>query len=157
MDFAEWLKTNRKREKISLRRLADKIGNLCSDAYLSQLEKRKYPGKKGKPMRPNREIVIALAEALNADVNEALVLADYAPEEKQKSLPSFLYTINFSIFSDADLKEIENFIRFKLERRQPAEEVEIIGFTPEEVEALGGKRTYEEWRESEYGEKKNAA
>lgn len=86
-DFAEWLKTNRQREKVSLRRLADKIGNLCSDAFLSQIENRKYPGKKGKLMRPDREIVIALAKALHADENEALRLADYATEHNAADYP----------------------------------------------------------------------
>lgn len=80
MDFAEWLKINREREKVSLRRLADKIGNLCSDAYLSQLENRRYKSKKGELMRPAKEIVVALAEALHANTDEALRLADYAPE-----------------------------------------------------------------------------
>lgn len=79
-DFAEWLKINRQREKISLRNLAEKIGNLCSDAFLSQIENRRYRGKKGNLMRPDKEIVIALAKALNTSENEALKLADYAPK-----------------------------------------------------------------------------
>lgn len=87
MDFAEWLKTNRKTSGLSLRRLADTIGNLCSDAYLSQLENRRYKGKKGALMQPAKEIVIALAETFGEDVDFALKLADYAPENPPKRKP----------------------------------------------------------------------
>lgn len=83
MTFAEWLKTTRKSEGVSLSRLVEKIGNLCSDAYLSKLENARYIGKKGNPTRPDKEIVIALADALHTDRSYVLQLAGYAVELPQ--------------------------------------------------------------------------
>lgn len=95
MDFAEWLKTNRELKGYSQRRLAKEVDYLCSDAFISQIETRKYVGKKGNPMKPDREIVIALAKALNADVDKALNLAGYA----SNSAPGFLRRV-FNIAVD---------------------------------------------------------
>ncbi len=93
-DFAELLKTSRvnwKPKKISLKKLADAIDNICSDAFLSQLENRRYKGKKGELMRPGKDIVIALAKFFNWNLNEALKLAGHSPvdetaqEEQERS------------------------------------------------------------------------
>src|SRR5687768_6386912 len=110
MDFAEWLKTNRAASRLSLRSLAKKIDYLCSDAYLSQLENRRYKGKKGKLMQPDQEIVIALAGALNKNIDEALMIAGYAPRESV--LPDELRGIDFSIFKAEGLRQIKNYIEF---------------------------------------------
>lgn len=159
MDFAEWLKSNRQREKLSLRRLSEKIGGLCSDAYLSQLENRRYLGKKGKPMRPDREIVVALAEALNADVDRALALADYAPEQEHV-FPAFLSKIDFSIFDPDDLRNIESFIKFKrwekLFSHEESKTVLIPELTLEEMHEFGAKTKEEAIRKFHEREKKAA-
>jgi transcriptional regulator with XRE-family HTH domain len=113
MDFAEWLKTYRKAANLSLRKLADRINNLCSDAYLSQLENRRYVGKKGNTMQPDLEIVDALAVALNRPVNEARLAAGYAPIT-QMTVPEEIASIDFSAFEKKDLKEIADFINYLL-------------------------------------------
>jgi hypothetical protein len=113
-DFAELLKTSRenwKPKKISLKKLAEAIDNICSDAYLSQLENRRYEGKKGNPMRPDKEIVIALSKFFNWDLNEALKLAGHPSEEKV--LPAPLSVSDFDGFDKDDLKEISEYIKFK--------------------------------------------
>jgi transcriptional regulator with XRE-family HTH domain len=111
MDFAEWLKTNRKKSGYSLRVLADKIGNICSDAYLSQLENRRYRGKKGELMRPDREIVAALADVFHQDADYALNLAGHVSEKSH--IPDFIYQIDWQKFSPTALNEIKSFIEFK--------------------------------------------
>lgn len=60
-----------------------------------------------------RETVIKWAEALNWDVNEALILAGHAPENH---LPSILQQFDYSLLSESDLREIVEFIYFKIER-----------------------------------------
>lgn len=111
MDFAEWLKTNRTKSKLSLRRLADRINNICSDAYLSQLENRRYLGKKGEPMRPDKEIVLALADVFRENPDVALNLAGY-PSENIPNLPEFLYKKNWNILTLHDLYVAEKFIDY---------------------------------------------
>jgi transcriptional regulator with XRE-family HTH domain len=119
MDFAEWLKTNRKKSGYSLRVLADKIGNICSDAYLSQLENNRYRGKKGEPMRPDREIVVALAEAFHENLNEVLKLADYAPaNENFHKFPPVLHKFDWETFNKIELEMLETFINYLIYSRQ---------------------------------------
>jgi transcriptional regulator with XRE-family HTH domain len=79
--FGKWLKVKREAKDWSVRKLADKAGNICSASYISQLENNSYVGKKGKPMQPDEIIVDALASALGESVNEARLLAGYAPGE----------------------------------------------------------------------------
>lgn len=83
--FSIWLKKHREESGLTLIQLRDKIGKLCSDAYLSKLENDKYKGKKGKPAQPDIEIVEALALAFNRPIDEARLAAGYAP--KNPDLP----------------------------------------------------------------------
>jgi transcriptional regulator with XRE-family HTH domain len=76
--FGEWLRAARNARGLSLRRLEERIGGICTYSYLSQLENGET-GKKGNVYRPDREIVVALARALDVPVDEALIAADYAP------------------------------------------------------------------------------
>ena len=77
--FGAWLRLHRANAEISLLDLVAKIGNLCSDAYLSKLENDTKKGKRGNFKRPDIEIVDALAEALHRPKDEARVAAEYAP------------------------------------------------------------------------------
>ena len=103
MTFAEWLKTNREKHKLTLVRLADKIGNICSDAYLSKLENAKYKSKKGNPMRPDKEIVIALADVFGANQESVLNLAGYATDSP---LPPELIAVGFDGLDNDDIKQV---------------------------------------------------
>jgi len=48
-----------------------------------------------KPSRPKRENVIALASALNKDIDEALLLAGHAPNSEIKNIPVRIITEGF--------------------------------------------------------------
>lgn len=78
MNFGTWLKSTREAKRISGVELERKTG--ISRQYISNLERGVKTDKKGSPIRPSREKVIALAKALNADENEALKLAGYASD-----------------------------------------------------------------------------
>jgi transcriptional regulator with XRE-family HTH domain len=111
--FSQWLKENRKKSGLTLEQLRSAIGDLCTVAYLSKLENDKYKGKKGSSTRPDREIVIALAEAFHQKPDEALRLADYANISEKSHIPDFLYRIDWQKFSPTALNEIKSFIEFK--------------------------------------------
>lgn len=111
MDFADWLKTNREESRLSLRALAKAIDNLCSDAFLSQLENRRYKGKKGALMQPDKLIVIALAKVFGANVDRALVLADYPPENAFE-IPPEIAAVGFEGLSPDDIKNVAKYMRF---------------------------------------------
>lgn len=83
--FSEWLKRKRKESGLTLMQLKSAIGDLVSDAYLSKLENDKYKGKKGLPPRPDKELVIALAEVFRDDVDYVLTLAGYPVEKNAES------------------------------------------------------------------------
>lgn len=134
-DFADWLKTNREREKLSLRELVDKIDHICSDAFLSQLENRRYIGKKGEPMRPDKQIVIALANVFHQDVNEALKLARHAPLSESPNTEAAAEVIRIEDIGDFRIRskqkltdkgktQLETAIRMAwtmVEKEEPAE------------------------------------
>lgn len=118
-DFAELLKTSRenwKPKKISLKKLAKAIDNICSDAYLSQLENRRYKGKKGNPMRPDKEIVVALAKFFGWDLNHALTLAGHPPEKT--SVPQDLASTGYLQLSNEDKAKAAEFINFLKSQRK---------------------------------------
>lgn len=79
-DFSEWLRDNRLKAGLSLRQLERRINRACTFAYLDQLEKD-VRGKKGRPLRPDLEIVDALARAFNQPKEEARRAAGYASKE----------------------------------------------------------------------------
>lgn len=76
--FGEWLKKHRVNAGLSLRALERKIDNICSFAFLDQLE-RDIRGKKGQPVKPDIAIVDALAKAFQVSIDEARLAAGYAP------------------------------------------------------------------------------
>jgi transcriptional regulator with XRE-family HTH domain len=116
--FSQWLKNNRKKSGFTLEQLRSAIGDICTVAYLSKLENDKYKSKKGEPMRPDREIVVALAEAFHENIDNALHLAGYAvSSESFPKLPSFLHQINWLEFTKDELFAVERFIGFLMYER----------------------------------------
>lgn len=78
MSFGSWLKQARAERGLSLRQLARRANNVCTFGYIAQLE-HETRGKKGQEMRPDLEIVDALAIALDKPINDARSAAGYAP------------------------------------------------------------------------------
>ena len=89
---------------------------MVSDAYLSKLENDKYKGKKGQPTRPDKELVIALADVFRANQDYVLNLAGYPTEIKV--LPSELAIIDYDGFDEQDLEEIAEYINFKRAQKE---------------------------------------
>lgn len=113
--FGEWLKTKRNDKKWSTRKLAGKAGNVCTAGYITQIENNSYVSKKGKPMRPCEEIITALAQALGADVNEALELAGYATKSTAH-IPDEILSVRFDEFTPEQIKEVADFMRLKINK-----------------------------------------
>src|SRR5215470_13637850 len=76
--FGLWLKRCRKRRGLTQLELAKRAGDICTDKYISLLERGKESGKKGQPTRPSEEIVEALARALDAPIEDARLAAGYS-------------------------------------------------------------------------------
>ena len=112
-EFSKWLKENRRKSELTLIQLRDKISGLCTDAYLSRLENDKFKSKKGNPAQPDIEIVESLAIALNRPIDEARWAAGYKLL-KDSNLPYELASIDYSVFTSEEIKEIADFINFKL-------------------------------------------
>lgn len=82
MNFGETLKKKRKEAKLSQEELAELAvvdGYKYTGAYISNIERGYDKNKKGEPTRPNKDLVIAMANVLNWDVNDALTSAGHAP------------------------------------------------------------------------------
>jgi transcriptional regulator with XRE-family HTH domain len=76
--FGEWLESNFQKSPFkSYAALGEKIG--VSRTTISAIAAARPQSMTGKPSQPKRELVIALATALNADVDQALLLAGHAP------------------------------------------------------------------------------
>ena len=111
--FGEWLKDKRINKKWSTRKLAKKAGDVCSYVYIYQIENNSYVSKKGKPMRPCEEIIMALAAALEADVEEALELAGYATKTASQ-IPEEILSIGFDELTREQIKEVAEFMGSKI-------------------------------------------
>jgi transcriptional regulator with XRE-family HTH domain len=95
--FARWLRDRRRALGQSQQALADLAE--CSRAYLSKLEAG-VRHETGQPLQPTRGLVVRLARALGASVDEALLAAGYAPERT----PARAATgVEGALRSDADL------------------------------------------------------
>ena len=107
--FGCWLKEQRKARGITQEFVAEK-----SDITVTQLS-RIENGKSGS----RRDTVIQLAQIIGIDESEAL--RHFAPESFA-SLPEELENIPFSEFSKQELKEIADFINFKLSQKRAAQQ-----------------------------------
>ena len=87
MHFGDWLRERREERGLSQGDLAKAANDVCTSAYISNLERGVYVGKNGEASRPSVEIVDALAAALNVPLVEARVAAGYAaPDESFNSV-----------------------------------------------------------------------
>jgi transcriptional regulator with XRE-family HTH domain len=75
--FARWLYETRKAAKLTQQELADAAR--CATSYVSMLERATVHPTSGGQLRASEDIVEALAVALGADVDLALLTAGYAP------------------------------------------------------------------------------
>ena len=98
--FAVWLTEAFERSNYkSFSALASRAG--LSRSSVSSLANAKKQVLTDKPSQPKAETVVALARALNEDVDNALLLAGYAPESTRNE-----YERRFSaLFSDLQDKE----------------------------------------------------
>ncbi len=78
MTFGNWLKAQRTARGLTQEGLAQAAENVCTGAYISNLERNADIGKDGMPNRPSEEIVEKLALALSIPVNVARLNAGYA-------------------------------------------------------------------------------
>jgi transcriptional regulator with XRE-family HTH domain len=105
-NFGEWLVKWRGESGLSLRNLEKRINKICTFGYLNQLE-QEVKGKKGQVMRPDENIVEALAVALNRPIDEARLAAGY---KEKRVVPDIIKQIDFSIFTEEGLKTIKTMI-----------------------------------------------
>ncbi|HEX8367705.1 MAG TPA: helix-turn-helix transcriptional regulator [Pyrinomonadaceae bacterium] len=120
--FGCWLKEQRKAHGITQEFVAAK-----SDITVTQLS-RIENGKSG----TRRDTVIQLAQIIGIDESEAL--RHFAPENFA-SLAEELENIPFSEFDKQELKEIADFINFKLSQKRAAQQGrtdKIIDTSPED-------------------------
>ena len=96
--FGTWLKEERKRKGFTQESLAKAAGDVCTSAYISNLERNQDIGKKGRPTRPGEEIVDALADALGVPRGLARSAAGYAapieaitPDDEERAKIERLY------------------------------------------------------------------
>jgi transcriptional regulator with XRE-family HTH domain len=77
MNFGERVRQLRKEHNLTLRELADKVG--IDFTYLSKIET-------GKGVPPSEETIRRLAELLNSDSDELILLADKLPDQFEREL-----------------------------------------------------------------------
>lgn len=80
----------------------DRLGKLVqrTDGYISQLES----GTRGK--RLSRDMVVAIAQALNAPVNDLLAAAGHDPIETDNSRSRFVHMVETDPLLRADQKRV---------------------------------------------------
>jgi transcriptional regulator with XRE-family HTH domain len=105
MDFGTRLRQLRV-GKFNQRSLADKVG--IDFTYLSKIENGKMPP-------PSEEVIVKLANALEADADELLQLAKKVPEDiktmihKSPNMPAFLRSI--SDLDETEIRKLEEYAR----------------------------------------------
>jgi transcriptional regulator with XRE-family HTH domain len=113
--FGEWLRKTREAKGFTQEELAKAANNICTGAYISNLERGQEVGKKGKPTRPSEEIVEGLAAALNAPIATARRLAGY----DTTGLPDPALDVLNQI-AEQTAEVVRNFLELPPERRPEA-------------------------------------
>lgn len=115
--FSDYLKAKRLAAKLSQQKLADKIsalGYTVSNGKISYYETNAAE-KKGWTGRPPEDFLPYLSQALNLDLNEVRREAGYSStEESTPSIPLFLYQVKWKLFDLEDIKDLQEFIDFKV-------------------------------------------
>lgn len=110
-NFAEWLRSARRKAHLTMEVLARKIGK--SKQYISVLERGEPHVLTGKPVTPKKAVVESLASALNADVDEALAAAGYASQtQTPPEQVEIIEILNHSTLTANDYEQIKKFIEF---------------------------------------------
>jgi transcriptional regulator with XRE-family HTH domain len=97
-DFGRLVRKYREERSMSQQRLADLTGR--TDGYISQL----VTGSRGKG--PNRDVVVGIAQALNAPINELLTAAGFDAVETDASRSRFVTLVTTDPLLRADQKRI---------------------------------------------------
>ena len=122
MTFGEWLRFRLQDARLSNAELARKVG--VSATYIGNLVRDFSPNTKSGKGRPAEPVVERIACVLNADVDDALVAAGYAPKNRPLKPPT-----NFAEFVEAlEALGIEQFQRFDgpISDDLPPEEYEML-------------------------------
>jgi transcriptional regulator with XRE-family HTH domain len=112
MDFGERLRELRLQRGLNQRKLAEQVG--VDFTYLSKIETGKMPP-------PSQETIVKLADKLDADLDELLVLADRVPDDvkdivtKSREHPAFLREIRD--LDESELGELRRRAREIKQRR----------------------------------------
>ena len=144
-EFGLWVKKKRKELRLSQRELADKTGNVCTHAYISQLETNAYFGKKGNPMQPSEEISDAVADALGESRNEARKLAGLPMLDEEMRIDETVKEFSYSI---AKYKQLSVEAK-ELAKRHISEIIDFLGDAQSFAEATF---EVEEFIESDFAE-----
>jgi transcriptional regulator with XRE-family HTH domain len=104
MDFGEHIRKLRLSKGYSQRALAEKLG--INFTYLSKIETGRMPP-------PSQEAILRMAEVLEVDEDELLVLADRVPDDvkdvvtQSQNVPAFLRQIKG--MSEDELKQLQEY------------------------------------------------
>lgn len=102
MKFCETIRTLRRAKNLGQRDLADRVG--VSFTYISKIEN----GRLDFGEVPSEELIVRLAQALEADADELLLLAEKIPERIKKRVlerPDV-----FSALADADDEALDRLV-----------------------------------------------
>lgn len=137
-DFGRWISQQREARRITQKSLAAK--SRLTVTQLSRIENG-HSGTK-------RDTVILLAQLIG--VNEAEALRQFAPESFQH-IPEELENIPFYEFDKFELKEIADFINFKLAQKRAAQTGKAIKIQekPTPIKLKKDKKAIREKKEAE--------
>jgi transcriptional regulator with XRE-family HTH domain len=97
-EFGRLVRKYREERSMSQQRLADLTGH--TDGYISQLE----TGSRGK--RPDRDLVVSIAQALHVPLNELLVSAGLDPIEQGNHRANFATAVTTDPLLRSDQKRV---------------------------------------------------
>jgi transcriptional regulator with XRE-family HTH domain len=109
--FGDWLRDQRKALGLKQDDVAKRAG--ISVSYVSTLERNQPNTTTGKEIRPEPEIIEALAKAVQGDVSEALAFFRYAPREEVEATRARIVVSDKDGFDEADLQDISEYIAWK--------------------------------------------
>lgn len=120
--FGKWLLETRKAKGLTQEQLAKKAG--VSKPYIGHLENSRPHSTTDAPPQPAKDKVIAIAEALNEDVDSVLLLAGFAPISEVEATRNRIVVSDKDGFDEQDLLEISEFIAFKKSQKEKKNEIE---------------------------------
>lgn len=115
-NFGVWLRQTRKDCRLTQKQLSEISG--VSESYISTLERNQPHSVTGAILRPEPDKVEKLAKALKADIDEARVIAGYAPISNIQLIRNRINVSDFDEFDDKDLDDIAEYIALKKLKKQ---------------------------------------